>query len=231
MHPYLHSLPILLILSSLACNFSFGVSTPTATMGAETTVPPPSSTTAAAASSPTDTPSPSVTPSSTNTPPPPTPTPLHADWPSYENDSCSFQVRIPSGSVVATTDAVTDRIDLPFVSGTNLREKYLQVDCRKGIATCTSPLAAGYAPGSLPSGTRDINGTVFTLQSADEGAAGSFYSWTAFSTLRGDLCLSLTFVLRSVNALNFTPPLPEYSSEEETSVFEEIATTFGWVSP
>jgi hypothetical protein len=133
--------------------------------------------------------------------------------------------------VVSTADATTDRIDLPFVPGTNLREKYLQVVCRGGIPNCTSPMAEGYAPGSLPSETRDINGTVFTLQGAGEGAAGNFYTWKDFSTAHADLCLSLTFVLHSVNAMNYTPPLPEFNSDEETAVFEAIIDTFGWVIP
>jgi hypothetical protein len=107
----------------------------------------------------------------------------------------------------------------------------MQVACRRDIPACASPLSEGYGTGSLPAERREFNGTEFTLQTAGEGAAGSFYLWTDYSTLYGDQCLSLTFVLRSVNPLNYDPPLPEYDSDSEISSFADIMGTFEWLSP
>jgi hypothetical protein len=115
--------------------------------------------------------------------------------------------------------------------GTNLEEKYLEVICRRGVVPCVSPLAEGYAPGSLSTETTEISGTEFGIQGAGEGAAGSFYNWVGYSTARDDLCVSLTFVLHSVNPMNYTPPLPEFDSALEVAVFEEIVSTLVWMSP
>ena len=195
------SLFLLVGLPSLACNLPFA--SPPPSLPAPTQVPLPS----------------------------PTLPSLDLDWLPYQNDDCSFQLSIPPGSAVSVADASTDRIDLPFPSGTNLREKYLQVACRGPIPVCESPLSEGYAPGSLPTEHREFNGTEFTLQTAGDGAAGSLYLWTDYSTRYGDLCLSLSFVLHSVNVLNYDPPLHEYDNEGETSSFADIMGTFEWLSP
>jgi len=204
---------------SLACNL---LSTP------PTPIPP----------SPTEVPPPTLAPPTQEPPSPepvasPTDTPslLPVGWLPYENRACSFQIGLPPDSIVSTPDATTDRIDLPFAPGTNLQEKYLQVACRPAPPTCASPLAAGYEPGYLPSQPKQFNGVNFTYQAAAEGAAGSLYQWSDYSTLEGGLCLSLSFVLHSTNALNYDPPLVEYDSVAESSVFEEMMATFQWVTP
>ena len=218
-HSKLISLSILIGLPSLACNLPFA--SPPPSLPAPTQIPLPSP------SLPSPEPSShSTVPSSSVEPPS-----VHPDWILYESNDCSFRLSIPPASAASDAEASTDRIDLPFPSGTNLREKYMQVACRRDIPACASPLSEGYGTGSLPAERREVNGTEFTLQTAGEGAAGSFYLWTDYSTLYGDQCLSLTFVLRSVNPLNYDPPLPEYDSDSEISSFADIMGTFEWLSP
>ena len=156
----------------------------------------------------------------------PTTDPL-AGWLTYANIDCSFEVRVPPGSII-TPGTDSDVIGLPFTPGTNLTEKYLEVTCRTGVVPCQSPFAQGYSPGSLPSETRDINGTTFVVVSAGEGAAGNYYVWTAYSTTAGSQCIDLSFVLHSVNAYNFDPPIPEYDQAAESAIFDVIMSTFSW---
>jgi len=218
-HSRLIGLFLLIGLPSLACNLPFASPPPS--------LPPPSHIPLSSPSLPSpESSSPPTVPSSSVEPPL-----VQPDWILYENDDCSFRLSIPPSSAVSVADASTHRIDLPFPSGTNLREKYLQVACRGNLPTCTSPLSEGYVPGSLPTEHREFNATEFTLQTAGEGAAGSFYLWTDYSTLYGDLCLSLTFVLHSVNALNYNPPLPVYDTELENSSIVDIMGTFEWLRP
>lgn len=163
--------------------------------------------------------------------PEPTVTPSPADWPVYRNDSLGFQLRYPTEGVLAIDEEATARIELPFTPGTNLSEKYLQIDASRGAAACASPLAAGWAPGSLATVSREIAGLTFTVQSGSEGAAGNFYGWIAYATARGDVCVSLSYVLHSTNAMSYTPPLAEFDAEAEQAVFDEITTTFTWTTP
>lgn len=172
-----------------------------------------------------------------DTPPMPTPlsattTPVpHADWPVYRNNSFGFELRYPLGGMVVVDEEQTARIDLPYAPDTNLREKYLQIDANHGTAACASPLGAGWEPGSLPTEARDLAGLPFTVQTGAEGAAGNFYEWTGYTTMRGDVCVSLSYVLHSTNAMNYTPPLVEFDAATERAVFDEITGTFSWTAP
>jgi hypothetical protein len=166
----------------------------------------------------------------TSLPEPTTPVP-HADWLVYRNDGFGFELRYPPEGMVVVDEEQTARIDLPYASGTNLREKYLQVDASRGTSACADPLAAGWEPGSLPTETRDLGGLSFTVQTGTEGAAGNFYEWTGYTTARGDVCVSLSYVLHSTNAMNYTPPLAEFDAAAERAVFEEITRTFSWTAP
>ena len=171
-------------------------------------------------------------PTATPTPPPalPTKTPIpdpFADWLTYSNADCSFEIRVPPGSTI-TPGADSDTIGLPFVPGTNLSEKYLEVTCRAGVVPCVSPYAEGYAPGSLPTEIRDINGISFFVMTGGDAGAGNYWDWTAYSTTTGSLCIDLSFMLHSLNPYNFTPPIPEYDQAAESAIFDEIMNTFAW---
>lgn len=203
----------------LACNLFSGSPTPTSPPPTAPAPPTPPTT------EPTPTsPAPVATPTS-----PPSPTPLHGDWPLYINTAYAFEFRYPPGSTLSAETADHVRIDLPFAAGTNLREKYLEAVGRTGVTPCGSPLAQGYAPGSLTTETRTIAGLEFLVQSGGEGAAGNAYEWVGYSTTRGEVCASVSFVLHSVNAMNYTPPLTEFDKPAESAVFDEIMSTFAWL--
>ncbi len=123
------------------------------------------------------------------------------------------------------------RIDLPFQPDTTLQEKYLEIDVNPVPAdgACTSPFAAGYAPEAIQRETVDVDGKTFTRESGSEGAAGSTYQWVAYSTVRGQECASLTFILHATNAANYEVPPPEYEAQAESAKFEQIVSTFQWL--
>jgi hypothetical protein len=151
-------------------------------------------------------------------------------WSTYTNSAHGFQLQYPAGGSIAS--GATDnniRIDLPFASGTNLAEKYLNISVTSGTSTCESPQAAGYAPGSLTSTSSVINGLTWTKENATEGAAGSIYEWTAYSILSGNVCVSLTFILHSHNPEMYSTPPPTFNPLEESNVFVLIVGTFRWL--
>ncbi len=151
-------------------------------------------------------------------------------WNTYTNHAYSFLLQYPAAGTIApgATDTAI-RIQLPITPGTNLAEKYLDISVQTGVATCESPLAAGYAPGTLTPTTLVINGLTWTKESAGEGAAGSQYDWTAYSTVSGIVCVSLTFVLHSHPPELFPTPPPVYDASTESGVFILIVDTFQWL--
>jgi hypothetical protein len=59
-----------------------------------------------------------------------------------------------------------------------------------------------------------------------EGAAGSVYYATAYSTLKGNACISLSFVLKAANLGNFPTPPPAFDQAAESAVFPIIMSTY-----
>lgn len=58
---------------------------------------------------------------------------------------------------------------------------------------------------------------------------GHLHEWVGYSTLKNNACISMDFVLHSLNAGNFDPPVPEFDKAAESAVFTQIMSTFEWV--
>jgi hypothetical protein len=160
----------------------------------------------------------------------PTPAPaVPSGWVCYQNTSYSFEVCYPADATLSDETADHVRINLTLAPGTNLHEKWMDVDGRNTPPDCGSPNAAGYSPGSMDEETRTIAGLEFLVQSASEGAAGSIYQWTGYSTRRDNVCASLTGVLHSVQPGNYPTPPPVFDEVAESAVFEQIVETFRWL--
>jgi hypothetical protein len=145
----------------------------------------------------------------------------HSDWLTYANSDCAYEIRIPPGSTI-TLGSDSDRIDLPFAEGTNLHEKYIEVTCLPAATGCSSMYGEG---------SREFNGTMFSFYEGADAGAGNFWNWITYTTIAGTMCTDLSFTLHSVNAMNYTPPIPEYDQAAESAVFDEIMDTFTWVGP
>jgi len=177
-------------------------------------------------------------PAATTETPTPSPTltatlpPVNADQLTYANQKYGFQFTYPASSNITASQDGFVHMNLPFISGTNLIEKYLEVTVFENVSPCTSPLTKGYAPGSIVSElVTNPNGIQFTKESGQEGAAGQIYEWVAYSTVKGTACISLNFVLHSANPYNYPVPPPVYNKDLESTVFLDITSTFNWTIP
>jgi hypothetical protein len=154
---------------------------------------------------------------------------INPDWKICHSSAYGFEVEYPQEGQLGDQTEQSARIDLPLIPGTNLREKYLQITAAETSETCFSPLAEGYAPGTIPTEPVQLGDLEFNKEIGLEGAAGSTFDWVAYSTGRDGLCISLTFVLRSIQpGLGPTPP-PVFDMEEESAIFAEIVSTFRWL--
>ncbi|MEW6401520.1 MAG: peptidoglycan DD-metalloendopeptidase family protein [Chloroflexota bacterium] len=183
---------------------------------------------------PTPTPTFTPTPIETSTPEPTftptaTATPLPGEWLTFTNSRYQFELKYPSeGQIVAGNTDNYARINLPFAAGTNLREKYLEVIVTENANPCQSPLATSSILET--SETAVINGISFLKQTGQDGTAGHINKWTAYSTVRENVCVSLDFMLRAANPGVFETPPPVYDEVAESAVFGQIVSTFAWLS-
>ena len=188
--------------------------TPTSTPGSSTNTPTPTNIPGGSTSTPTSTRTSTATPGS--------------DWIAYTNLKYGFRFLYPKEGQIAA--GATDNfvvINLPFQPGTNLGHKYLQVDVVENADPCRSPVAASSIVTS--SQTVMINGISFFQEIGAEPAAGNLYQFVAYSTLRDNVCVSLSFVLHSLNPGNFATPPAVFDYAAETAVFGQIVGTYTWL--
>jgi len=175
-----------------------------------------------------------VTPTVTITPSPtssatPTPTSPAGDWLTFTNQTYGFLFKYPpQGTITSGGDDNFTRIDLPFADGTNLREKYLEMIVAENVTPCESPLVTQSMLVSSEMVT--INGISFLKQTGEDGGAGHLHQWVAYSTLKDNVCVSLDFVLHSLNPGNFPTPPPVFDYAVESTVFEQIVSTYEWLT-
>ncbi|PWB76346.1 MAG: hypothetical protein C3F07_03790 [Anaerolineales bacterium] len=168
-------------------------------------------------------------PTITPMPPTITVTPSMNDWLTFTNVSYGFQFKYPPASQIENggTDNIT-YIDLPITPGTNLDHKYLEMVVADNPGYCQSPLATSSMLQTTE--TVIVNGLTFLKQTGQDGTAGHINKWTAYSTQRGNACVSLDFVLRAADPGVFTTPPPLYDEAAESAVFGQIVSTFAWLT-
>ncbi|MBN2118699.1 MAG: carboxypeptidase regulatory-like domain-containing protein [Anaerolineales bacterium] len=179
---------------------------------------------------PVESPTPTLTPEASPTPTATSTSTLPAsDWLTFTNAAYNFQFQYPQEAQIleGRTDNYA-RINLPFVPGTNLSEKYLEVIVNEGAIPCHSPLAVSSILET--SETVVINDITFLKETGQDGTAGHINKWTAYSTLRDNACVSLDFVLRAANPDVFATPIPLYDEAAETTVFGQIVSTYAWLT-
>jgi hypothetical protein len=150
-------------------------------------------------------------------------------WKTYSNQDYGFELSYPGLSTMSEMQPGQVRIDLPLAPETNLSEKYLQIDIRTDVEECGSPTASGYDPAALDAKSVLVNGSKFLEQRGSEGAAGNYYDWVGYSTTRDNACISLTFVLHSLDPYNFETPPPVYDPQSESQIFDQVLSTFTWL--
>lgn len=169
---------------------------------------------------------PSATPTLGSATPIPVTTPAPTDtsqWVTYQDAKYAFSFRIPPGSALSGQSDNAGRVYVPIhTPGTNLREKYVDVSVVDGASTCKSP----YTSSMATSQNITLNGIAFLKETGFEGAAGNFYDWIAYSTTKGTSCISLTFVMHSIDPGVLTTPPPVYDKNDESAVFTTIMSTY-----
>lgn len=171
----------------------------------------------------------SATPvTATTTPSTATPTPTAtntqsttSNWNTYQNVKYAFSFKFPPGSIISSQTDTAGRIYLPYTSGTNLIEKYIDVTAVEGANPCQAPTGNPDTSGNVT-----INGRNFLKETGTGVATGNIYDWVAYSLTNNNACISLTFVLHSGELGNYPTPPAEFDKAAESAVFDTIMNTF-----
>lgn len=151
-------------------------------------------------------------------------TPATPSGSTYQNTAYDFRFTLPPGASIVSQSDTVGRVSLPLVdSGTNLREKYIQIHVEENADPCTSPAVDGVTTSTE---NVTINGTQFVKTTGDGAAAGNRYNWTVYATTQNNACITLAFVLHSVNPGNYATPPPEYNESQEMAVIATTMNTF-----
>ena len=195
--------------------------TPTATTSATATATPtttPTMTPTGSSTPATQTPTATATPTGTVTGTPDTST-----WNTYQNVKYGFHFKFPPGSSIASQSDNSGRVYLPFTSGTNLVQKYVDVSVVDNATTCKSPNSTQMST----SANETINSIQFLKETGSEGATGNIYDWVGYSTMKGTSCVSLNFVLHSTNPGVYPTPPVLFDKAAESAIFPVIMSTYG----
>jgi hypothetical protein len=145
-----------------------------------------------------------------------------SDWQIYRDEAHGFHLRYPADGDLQVEAEGSARIDLPFDAASNLSEKYVLID--------GGDASAGPFDGEpLESGWVEANGVAFWREVRSGVAAGNRYDSVTHTAVNGGVCVSLSFVLHSVDPGNFPSPMPTFRAEEEARIFDDIVSTFEWV--
>jgi photosystem II stability/assembly factor-like uncharacterized protein len=155
-----------------------------------------------------------------------TPAPPMGDWLTFTNSTYGFQFKYPPQSQLFNQFPESLLMNLPITQGTNLIEKYLDQRVIQNAGICAHP-QTGVSPTRE---TVNINGINFFKDTGGDGGAGHLRTWTAYSTIRDNLCVTSLFVLHSLNPGNFPTPPPVYNEAAESAVFAQMMSTFNFLA-
>ncbi len=147
------------------------------------------------------------------------------DWRVYRNQL--FEIRYPGAANVTGAGEDSVLMRLPFPRGSTL------IDKRVRILTTTSTPERCLAPGGpliVASSSVQLNGILFQRVVREEFQVGSQSDVEDYSTMRGDHCVRLEFILQSVNPERFaSSPPPAFDKVMEAGVFTQMLSTFRFV--
>ena len=194
--------------------------TATTSAATATSTPTPTSTTAAAATA-TSTPTPTATATATAT--------SGSAGSTYQNARYNFKFTLPMGAVIVSQTDNIGRVALPIIAGgTNLLQKYVQINVVENADPCVSPAVDG-----VPTSTENvtINNIPFVKTTGQGAAAGNRFDWIAYTTTRNNACISLAFILHSANPGNYATPPPTYEAARESAVINTTVNTYSTITP
>jgi len=145
----------------------------------------------------------------------------------YQNSKYGFAFKYPADGTIQDVVDNSARIVFAATSGTNLGGKYIDV-----VATDVSGDCKVDLPIANPT-TQNVtfNGVQFLEQTGRDQGAGQIHDWIAYSTVKGNTCVSIMYVMQSGNIDNYPDPKPsQFDLNAEVANFKSIMGTFAFTA-
>jgi hypothetical protein len=148
-----------------------------------------------------------------------------ADWGDYHDGTAGFALQRPLSWRQSVTGGYPVVFSLNAAPGTVLINKALLINVKPNSGACKETIYNQY--GGTPARQNvSVNGVAFLKETATGNNAGQIYNWTAYSTVRGPNCISVTFLLHSAAPDMFDSPPGSFDKTAESKVFDQILSTF-----
>ncbi len=179
--------------------------------------------TSTATETPTTTPTATATLTTTPTATATSPSTTIPGWSTYQNNKYLFSFQFPPRTIVASVSDNSGRLYLPILTpGTNLLQKVLDVSVAEGVSPCKSPDSNP----NIPPENVTFNGISWLKETWVEGATSHRGDFTAYSTAKGNACITLTFWFWSVVPEVMETPPPPFDPVAESEVFRTMMSTY-----
>ncbi|MBM3121663.1 MAG: hypothetical protein FJZ97_05700 [Chloroflexi bacterium] len=160
---------------------------------------------------------------------------IREGWTLHRDEANGFALAYPQTTAQPTLGGEpVFSLTLPADPSTNVVEESIAVRIVPPGQPCTSPLGYGFVAEDLTPVTVELGGLAWLRQTYSGVAAGTASTWVAYSTSRGDHCVSLDYTLRTFDPANLDPtrfPTPPVTVDQPRKAqdFEAIVATFTWL--
>ena len=152
----------------------------------------------------------------------PLPTPQQM---TYHDDKVGFSIQYPLTWQESNAGDYPIVFSLAAAPGTTLISKSMEINVMEDATDCKETTYSSDTGTTSPQNVT-MNGISFLKESGSGIGAGNIYDWTSYSTMKGNACINLTFVLHSANSgVYSTEPAP-FDKAVESAIFDPLVSTF-----
>lgn len=165
-------------------------------------------------------------------------TPLPADIPNlaetplptpqqmtYHDDKVGFSIQYHLTWKESNAGDYPIVFSLTAAPGTTLISKSMEINVMENATDCKETTYSSDTGTTSPQNVT-TNGISFLKESGSGIGAGNIYDWTSYSTMKGNACINLTFVLHSANSgVYSTEPAP-FDKAVESAIFDPLVNKF-----
>jgi len=154
------------------------------------------------------------------------------EWKVFQNKKYKFQLKYPLDVTEILDRLVETRFEFPTIPGTNLREKFVKIECSESD-NCTNPLTKDLPgdPGPMFERRRvKIGELLFLKEIGNDVGMSHGRQWVSYSIARKKMCVTLSihsFVVD--NSPYFPYILPKIDLDADQELILYIASTFCWI--
>ena len=143
----------------------------------------------------------------------------------YHDDKAGFSIQHPLTWKESDAGGYPVVFSLTAAPGTTLIDKSMEINATENAMDCKETTYNSDTGTTSPE-TLTVNGISFLKESGSGIGAGNIYDWTSYSTMKGSMCINVTFVLHSANSGVYSTEPASFDKAVESAIFGPLLNTF-----